>query len=102
MRSNSGLERFQRSSVSQRSLSATSFRADIGFTELLMIRGSEGRSVPPTSSGGPSLFNGDFSSMAQPPFRQDRDRSLSPWPPAFSLLLADDENSLHQLKADSE
>jgi hypothetical protein len=48
------------------------------------------------------LFGGDFSSMAQPPFRQDRDRSLSPWPPAFSLLLADDENSLHQLKTDSE
>src|SRR6476469_2632374 len=78
MRSNSGLERFQRSSVSHRSLSATSFRADIGFTELLMLRGSEGRSVPPTSLGVSSLAGGDFSSMAQPPFRQDRDRSLSP------------------------
>src|SRR5262245_42703893 len=102
MRSNSGLERFQRSSVSQRSLSATSFRADIGFTELLRLRGSEGRSVPPTSLGGPSLFGGDFWSMAQPPVRQERDRSLSHWPPAFSLLLADNENSLRQLKADGE
>jgi len=39
MRSNSGLERLHRSSVSQRSLSATSFRTDIGVTELLMPRG---------------------------------------------------------------
>ena len=80
MRSNSGLERFQRSSVYQRSLSATSFRADIGFTELLMPRGPEGRSVAPTSLGGPSLFGGDFWSMAKPPFKQERERSLSHWP----------------------
>ena len=34
---------------------------------------------------------------------QARPRPVSqPWSPAFSLLLADDENSLHQLKADSE
>src|SRR5262249_11173527 len=102
MRSNSGLERFHRSSISQRSLSATSFRADIGFTELLMPRGPEARRVSPTCLGGPSWFGGDFWSMASLPTGKSAPPSLSHRPPALSLLLADDENSLHPLEVDSE
>src|SRR5215475_10184472 len=67
MRSNSGLERFHRSSVSQRSLSATSFRADTGLTELLMPRGFDARRVASKSLGEPSWFGGDFWSMASLP-----------------------------------
>src|SRR5215831_11596206 len=74
MRSNSGLKRFHRPSVSQRSLSAMSFRADIDFWELLTPRDPEVRSVPPSSLGGPSCFGGDFWSMASLP--SERDRSL--------------------------
>jgi len=38
MRSNSGLERFQRPSVSHNNLSAANFRADIGINPLKQLR----------------------------------------------------------------
>src|SRR5262245_28013949 len=101
MRSNSGLERFHRSSVSQRSLSATSFRADIGLTELLMPRGFEARRVASTSLGEPSWFGGDFWSMAGLPSGKSA-TGLSAIGVCILVILADDENSLRQLKADSE
>ena len=57
MRSNSGLERFHRSSICHRSLSATSCRAGVGCAGLRISRGPAARAVPPTRLGESSWFD---------------------------------------------
>ena len=58
MRSNSGLERFHRSSICHRSLSATSFRAVADCTGATQAREArEARAVSPTLLGGSSWFD---------------------------------------------
>src|ERR1700756_644414 len=63
MRSNSGLERFQRSSLSHNNLSATRFRVDIGINPLKRPGSAGQPATPPSPMTGNSSEDGSTISI---------------------------------------